>query len=59
MCARLAGAAAGVPSQPPAGVLTWIAASGCGSAIHVLHRGLRCRRGVLIEPGADLVALLG
>src|SRR6185295_4719771 len=32
---RLAGAAAGVPSQPPAGVLTWVAASGCGSATHV------------------------
>src|SRR5262249_62019642 len=28
---RLAGAAAGVPSQPPAGDLTWGAASGCGS----------------------------
>src|SRR5258705_1910722 len=32
---RLAEAAAGVPSQPPAGVLTWVAASGCGSAAHV------------------------
>src|SRR5882724_81301 len=32
---RLAGAAAGEPSQPPAGVLTWVAASGCGSAAQV------------------------
>src|SRR5262245_6391497 len=32
---RLAGAAAGVPSQPPAGALTWVAASGCGTATQV------------------------
>src|SRR5438094_3388072 len=32
---RLACAGAGAPSQPPAGALTCVAASGCGSATHV------------------------
>ncbi len=58
---RLAGAVASAAavSQPPAGVLT------CDRRLRLrlgrpgLHRGLRRRQRLLVEPGADVVALLG